>query len=570
VPPLSGQALIALVGSEDRGRALLAWERSSSRAAREIELCVLDPSGSPEAARARMAFSSETDTPHFVADQQGFATLTLGPMVLKDDGGERAAPSGPIYVRFGADLAVRAAEPVRVEPLAHEPTVMAGVPAAVHGLECQIGLCSALASGSGEPALLVLVTLPVRPSPWRAPASRRPPPSPPMAEALTTMVLSDDAIAEVAAARLADGRTLLAWVTLPKQSGDGQADPRSPSPPNAELAFRFLGVDGTPGPVQVLSQRAIAVGGVDVVALPAPKGKRDGVAVIAWSGPHAGAAQVFLSKIGADGSKVEQKTITQVARPQKSEIPSEVYDVDAEPDGHGGLLCAWADTRDGSSEIYLARANALLSRIKTEKRITHAKGAATEPRLSVSGERVWLAWSEAPEGGAAADIRLALVALGSLEPIGGVRRASESTGHSRTPSFAGVGEALTLSWLDEPSEGHEGGVSLVALDDSGAPLGPAREVRLRGGAQPSSATLRCDAARCRGVLAATTPDGLGLGAFEVGRLSGALASEAKIVATVAGQSVQDVGLAAGDDLVTVFFVDVLGNGGRVRRLTLRW
>ena len=570
LPPVSGQALVALVGSEDRGRALLAWERSPSRAAREIELAVLDARGEASTARAKMLFTSPTDVPHFVADEQGFATLTLGPLVLKDDDGEQAAPSGPIYVRFGPKLAVRASEPVRVEPLAHEGVAMAGVPGAVHGLECHAGLCSALAMGAAEPALLVLVTLPVRDSPWRSPARRKPPSTPPLATSLSSLAQADDAIAEVAAATLADGRTLLAWVTLPKHAQDAAGD-TGPSPPTAQLAHRFIAADGTPGPVQILSERAIAVGGVDVMALPAPKGKRDGVAVIVWTGPHAHAAQVYLSKIGSDGDKIEQKTLTRVIRQQKGEIPNEVYDVDAEPDGHGGLVCTWADTRDGSSEIYLARANAQLNRVKTEKRISSAKGAATEPHLAVAGERIWLTWSQTPAGGAAADIQLARIDLSSLTPVGSPRRLSESPGHSRTPSFAGRSDDdLTLSWIDEPSEEQRGGLRFVALDPEGAPSGPEREVTLGGGEPPSSAILRCDASRCRGVLAATTVDGLGLGAFDVSRATGALSSQAKIVATVAGTSDQDVGLAAADRLDAVYFVDVLGHGGRVRKLSVSW
>src|SRR5690606_5538287 len=131
-----------------------------------VHLALLEGALAPTDRAATLAFHATDGTPHVVADGAGFAALTLAPMTTSPPGeGDDEASVGPVFVRLGADLSLRAAEPVRVLPFA----ATAGVPTAVYGLSCRDDRCTALATGDPKPPVVVLATLPVRESPWRAP-----------------------------------------------------------------------------------------------------------------------------------------------------------------------------------------------------------------------------------------------------------------------------------------------------------------------------------------------------------------------------------------------------------------
>lgn len=565
VAPVGGQALLAIVGAEDHGHALLAWERAPVTGdRRRVELTILDGSGAP-GARAALELHGGASAPHVVPDGRGFAALTLAPMrhasARPDPAGD---PLGPVFVRFDERLGVRSAEPIRVAALTGQSVGAAGVPAQVHGLSCAGGLCSLLATGSGEPALLALVSLPLREALWRAPAERLGPTEPPEATALEGLAMIDAPLADVDAVRLHDGRTLVAWVThYAGKSDDGSV---GPAPPGATLAYRFVEANGKLGKVHVLSERAISIGGVDVAPLPASE---KGVAVLGWAGPSNGASQVYLTVLDERGDKLRQKTLTKVNRPQKSELPNEVYDVAIAVRDDGGVVCTWADTRDGNPEIYVARANRHLERRDRERRVTENETMSVEPTVAIADGRVLVAWTDGPSDDS--DLFLRALDPDKLVPLGPPNRVHDGAGRTKRPAWAGAESgALSLSWLDESADGSATTLHMVALDDGGKAITAVRDIALPGSKAITSSTIRCNAERCRGVVSALDGALLRLGAFDTQRKLGGPV-RGKPLLTLPGGTAQDVGLASSStDVDVAYFARDRPEGTLLRRLRLRW
>ena len=332
-PPVGEQVLVALVsGAGDR--ALLAWEDllKVPSHGRLIHLAPVDGQAAVGKERASMVFGAN-GPPDLAADGQGFAAVTLAPAALGDAKGAppadapggREAPVWPTFVRFGPDLRVIASEPIRAAPF----TSTEGVPYLTRGLSCPksgSGACTTLASGSGPSAPLVLVTLPTRPSPWRAPAWADASEPPPRATSVTAL-FDGEHLADVAAETLSDGTTsMVAWVTyyLEGASGDGtpKKGKKGEEPFAATLGIRAI-AGGSPGKITILSRRALSLGGVAIAPAPGDK-KESGVA---WAAREQGAPQVFVTKIGADGAKLAQKGLTVVPRKPQNGIANEVSDV---------------------------------------------------------------------------------------------------------------------------------------------------------------------------------------------------------------------------------------------------
>ena len=563
--PVGGQTFLAIVGAEDRSQALLAWERAPvTSERRRVELTILDAEGNP-GARAGLELHGGASAPHVVPDGRGFAALTLAPLRHASAPPDAAGdPLGPVFVRFDAGLGVRSAEPIRVAALQGQSAGAAGVPAQVHGLSCAGGLCSLLATGSWQPALLALVSLPLRDAIWRAPAERLGPVEPPEATALEGLAMVDAPLADIDAAKLRDGRTLVAWVThFAGSSGDASV---GPAPPGATLAYRFVAEDGTLGKVRVLSDRAISIGGVDVE--PLPKSEK-GVAMLAWAGPNNRASQVYLTVLDERGDKLRQKTLTKVNRPQKKELPNEVYDVAIAVRDDGGVVCTWADTRDGNPEIYVARANRHLERRDRERRLTDNDTMSVEPAIAIAGGRVLVAWTDGPSDDS--DLFLRALDPDKLVPLAPASRVHDGEGRTRRPAWAGAeAGALTLSWLDESTGGGETKLQMVALDDDGKAIAAVREIGVPASKEITSSTIRCTAERCRGVVSALDGSLLRLAAFDTQRKLGGPVRGKPLLTLPAGTA-QDVGLASpSTDVDVAYFVRDRAEGALLRRMRLRW
>ena len=574
--PVGGQALVSLVAAADGQRALLAWEPQLDlpNIKRSIHLEVLGKQAEKLGPRASLAFHGRGLAPHFVADGAGFAVLTLAPMQLVQPpaDGVTAGPAAPTFVRLDQTLKVRGAEPVRIAALKSDAAGPHGLPQLVHSLKCEESSCTTLASG---PALLVLAKLPLRQSPWLAPVQPLQPPKPPHPHSLRAIAELDEPIADLDAVKLADGRTLVAWVThfMGERSAPG------PAPPGAKLQLRFIGKDGTLGPIKQLSKRAISIGGVALVALPEPKKQRGSkaVAVLGWAGPNAGSSQMFLTRIDGRGKKLKQKTVTMIRRRQKKSTPNEVSDVSLAADGKGQLLCAWSDTRDNDSEIYVARVNSMLQKNIVDRRITRAKGVSGEAQLAVMGKRTLLVWSDARgDKGGKADIFMAQLDTNSLKIVEPATRLHRSRAHSRTPQLAPTTDGVALWWVEEP-ETHDpdaensnthAGLRWVLLDRQGKEQAPARLLRTPG-RQLSSATLRCNSQHCRGVATASDGALLVLGSFEAS-IGGGSPVNMHPLGQLAGGSAQDTAVRSLNATGPVFFLQPRTGGTRVRELRIDW
>ncbi|WP_437577023.1 hypothetical protein [Sorangium sp. So ce887] len=631
-PPSGEQALVSLVApSAGGGRALLAWEdllrpRDGERdggaepggAGRLIHLASVGPDGALGAERAALVFSA-SGPPDLAADGDGFAAVTLAPARLKAPRDPAAAPPvWPTFVRFGPDLSVRAAEPVRAAPFAATD----GVPYLVRGLSCHKGACVTLASAAagagpqqggagkassaaGARAPLALVSLPVRESAWRAPAFREDKAPPPRATAVRALAEGDH-LARVAAAELDGGAALVAWVTYFVE-GASDAAPRGQDL-SATLAVRAASPGGL-GKLNVLTQKASSLGGVAIATAPPPpadpKGKggaSPGESVIAWVARERGETQVYVTRVDATGAKLAQKKLTTAPRKKQGGAASEASDVAIAYDGAGGFIVAWVDTRDGNAEVYAARVDRALNRTVPDRRITNAPLDAAEVQIAVRGQEAWLVWSDArPAGDAAAgggaagaggeaagDVFFARLDAKTLQRIGDESRLHASPEHSRSPVLAPHEGGVLVGWVDEPAgedaaagggsaarggaaAGGSGGRAwLVGLDNGGAVQGPPVAVAGPDGTPVSSIALACDKA-CRGVLASAPGDSVVLSAFSLAP-GEAAAPALKQLAWLTGSASQDVSpVFAGRSGGSLFFADdAVSGSGRVRWMTIAW
>lgn len=597
--PFGEQALVSLTaeeygsGAAPSKKVLLAWEDllGVPRDGRLIHLATVSPDSAVSDGRASLLFSS-SGPPDLVADGDGFAAITLAPTSLQKpgEGGPKDPPIWPVHVRFGPDLSVLAAEPVRAEPFSSTD----GVPYFVRGLSCGGGVCTTLAGGSGSPAPLTLVSLPVRESPWRAPARREPPEQPPRASTVTALYEGAH-LSRVTASSTEGGASLAAWITYvlegPAEEGaKGKAD----DTPGATLGLRPISSQGAPGKTVILSRKALSIGGVSLASAPPPSAGKPVETAVAWVARERGEAQVFVTKVGGDGQKIAQQKLTVVPRKKRDGIMNECSDVaiaydpgatagPAAAKGSDGWIIAWVDTRDGNAEVYVAKVDRQLKKIVPDRRITTAPGDSAEVQIVVRGKEAFLVWSDArknPDEGNA-DIYLARLDARSLQKIGDDTLLFASAGHSRSPSFVAAPTGLSVSWIEEatgeggkPAEGStsagEPGLRLARVDEKGVVIGAPILVRGDEGAPVTSAALSCGSKACRGMLTSAVGETLLVGSFELP--SSGAPSALKTLASLSGGAAQDVSLAfAGAAGSPLFFADnAIGGTGRVRMMTIEW
>ncbi len=583
--PVGSQVLVALVASADRKKALLAWERDLGMplTRRLIHLNAVTADGQLARRRALVEFHSPTDFPHFTTVGSGFAALTLSPAILNEQHEDAAElnqdpPLAPTFVRFDNRLHPVGAEPVRLDEIAAP-----GIPDAMQDLACGKTTCTALATSETAAGQLLLVTIPSRSSPWRIPARTIPADAPPQAVALGTVATVNAPVADLATAPLVDGQAAVAWVT--HVSPLARKDRRK-SQPEATLAVRFVAPGPKLSPLNLLSERAISMGGVSVAAIPTRTGDKrphKPMAIVGWTGPNNGDAQVFLTTLAADGTKLRQRAITAVRRRAAGAAVNSygVANVEVVADGQQGFIAAWVDTRNGNSEIYAAKISRALTKRGTDKRITSSPGNSTEVKLLVRGDRTFAVWAddrEDPKLGSA-DIYLAQLDTKTLKKRGPETRLFRSEAHSRTPGIAGAADGLVIWWLEEPvaqKNPNRAGLRVLRLDGQGRPRGAARLVKNRTNAPVTSAVIGCGATHCRGLLSDLVHSTLRFGAFTestgAGGSSTAAQQPVKSIATLGGYSVQDISLVADrPQLESIFFVhDHPRRLARIRYLRLRW
>lgn len=599
--PFGEQALVSVVaepyspGAPRSKRALLAWEDQlrAPREGRLIHLATIGPDGALGKERATLIFSA-SGPPDLEPDGDGFAALTLAPVrdlppgvsAQKQQGVQGDAPVWASFVRFGADLSVRAAEPVRAEPF----TETDGVPYISRWLSCHGGACSVVGQGAvtpakgpeapAVPAPLAVIGLPVREAPWKAPAFREADESPPRAASVSALY-DGDHLAKVTAADLPGGGALSAWVTyVLEASGAGRGRRGKGAGDEGQaalLAVRSIGAGGAPGKQVTITHKAVSIGGVALAPAPAKDGKKPETA-LAWVARVRGEPQVFLTKLGPEGEKLAEKGVTIISRKRKGLPPTEASDVAvAYNPENDGWITAWVDTRDGNAEIYVAKVDRSLTKVVPDRRITEAPGDSAEVQVAVRGKEVILVWSDArekPDEGSG-DIYVARLDPKTLKKTGPETRIFASATHSRTPQIVPTEKGFLVAWIEEGEGGKSGdqgaGVRIAELDAKGMLIGTPQLVRSADGqGSVTSASLGCGPKGCRGVITSAVGDALLLGAFEL--QPGAAAGPVKTIAALTGGANQDVSPAfSGASATSLFFADdAVGGTGRVRWMTIGW
>ncbi|APR84689.1 Hypothetical protein A7982_10038 [Minicystis rosea] len=604
--PFGEQALVSLVAegwapaTPRSKRALLAWEDQlrAPRDGRLIHLATVGPDGALGKERGALVFSA-SGPPDIVPDGEGFAAVTLAPVHELPEGvaarpqlGVKGDPVWASYVRFGPDLSVLAAEPVRAAPFAETD----GVPYITRTLTCGGGQCTAIgmaavtpAKGPEAPAVpapLALISLPKRQSPWKAPAYREPDEAPPRAASVNAL-FDGDHLAKVTAADLPGGGTLAAWVTYVIEAAGARrgkrAKPANEDGPAATLSVRPIGADGAPGKPVTITNKAVSIGGVALAPAPGRDGKKSETAA-AWVARVRGEPQVFVTKLGPDGEKLGEKGVTVISRKgkKKGAPSSEASDVaiayaGGESAAGDGWITAWVDTRDGNAEVYVAKLDRSLTKVVPDKRITEAVGDASEVQIAVRGKDVFLVWSDGrakPDEGSG-DIYVARLDAATLKKTGPETRLFASATHSRTPQILPTAKGFVVAWIEEGEAGKRGdegaGVRIAELDEKGMPVGAPQLVRPADGqGTVTSTTLGCTAKACRGVITTAVGEALVLGAFEL--TPGSTAGPVKTIAALTGGANQDVSpVFAGPSATSLFFADDAVSGtGRVRWMQIAW
>ncbi|MBM4375834.1 MAG: hypothetical protein FJ095_12175 [Deltaproteobacteria bacterium] len=563
------RALVGLAASEDGARAVIATERVGSAGGerRVLQLETLREDGTNEGAYGELLFFGAGAVPALVGDGSGFATLTLAP--LKQVGAAAPSLDGvPTFVRMDRDLKVRSSEPVRIEDFGGEGE-LGGLPLDVRAPACERERCTVVARSADGSPLVAIASAPARATSW-APAARRvAPPEPPLASELSTLAVAEHPVVALDSVRLGSGKTLLAWLEdAPPTSERNRADS------GAKLFVRALEADGSAAPPVLISDKAFPDGGLDLEALP------DGGAALAWVGPNPG-PQVFLTRLGGKGEKLQQRTVTRLPRVRSSGGPRAgfVRDLELAVDPRGGFLVAWSDLREGEGEIYLARVDARLERKGADFRVTTTPTASAEPTIAQTAEATLVAWSETAADGSQGDILVASFDAATSKLIEAPRALAPSRGHSRTPRFASAPGGVALAWLEDapvgvardkeaPNDDDVPGLRLVSLDGRGRPLAQVTRVGLDGEVALDTA-LTCDDGACRVLFAIGEASELRLDALALA-FGASIAPMRRTVATLPASAKRSPSLSLAPGGSHAFFVDARDGVQRLRQLGLSW
>lgn len=556
-PALGEQALVALVaGASPDAPAFMVWENVAERplGARFFEISALDAAGRASAPHSRLLYGRvDGGAPELVAYAGGVAALTLAPACRTDDGCE-AAPPVPTFVALDAKLKVRASEPLLLDALEGRAADLGW------GLTCQSSGCFALAAPSRSPATLFSVPLPLRQNPYRAAAEELSSPTRPRVAQSDVLLRAAAPLSQLAVGEL-PGRSLVGYVTdfdpttpwqkLAKPAEDGRLEPLA-----ARIATRPFAVDGARAPLgdeQVLSLRAHSLGGLTL--LPDPSPAKETLAL--WTGLDQGHPQVFLTFLGTDGKRGQQRMLTR-KKGDASDVTGLAVD--------GGYLIAWVDERTASPEIYAARVNRALAKIGPEQRITTARGGASQLILTRLGGQPFAVWADAraSEQPGWADIYGAFLRPGDASRDGGEQRLCATRPHSFSPQVSEMSGSLVLAWLEEAGEGASASVRIATLASNGEVSGSVSVVPIDAGV-PRGLGFECQAVSCR-VAVSVEAEGRGeLYGFEWRPSAEAHPTRLSSLGSPSAASVAP--LLRGN---LVYVADQRDGQGLVRRLGIEW
>jgi hypothetical protein len=435
------------------------------------------------------AFEAATRSPpELVATASGFATLA--PLKECEPGSAACedVPAIATLVRFDANLAV-----VQKEPFAFKAD-----PASLGwGLACDGDLCQALAATAGTPTRVR--TAVIRP---RSNVAAPTPPAPLPADAPkledVAAIASGESVVDIATTKVGTS-TLLATLTTKNE----KAQPLS-------LTTRVLDASGNASAPIVLSNKALAVGGVAVAAAEKPE---DGGAV-AWVARENGDPEVHVTRIDKKGKRTSDVQLTTVK--------GDASDVTITWAGNGWIV-AWVDGRHGNGEVYATKVDLALTRISREERITNAPGDASDLVAHAQGDLVWLAWAdtrESPKDGMA-DVFVTAVKMRDAKRAVDETRVLATAAHSRTPQLVAGANGIHLAWIEEAPLGNETpgasgfGALWTTIDPQGKVTAKPQRMPLAGDGAASSVAIEAPGGKLRAVVARSTSDSISLDAVDL-------------------------------------------------------
>jgi hypothetical protein len=491
--PLGEQALVRTIAPPNSSRAFVVWENldHTSGSARAFDVAAVDRDGRTGAERGRIDFDSEDEgAPEFSAAGDGLAALTLAESCLAKERCDEAEVL-PTFVRFDAGLRPVVSEPLRLEALSGNAAELGW------GLSCSGGSCFALAALSRSPAPIYVAKLAGRAGVF-TPAARALG-SEPLPRVRENRVLANtDPLAAVALARvgkaslsayLTDFDPTTPWVRLTKPAPDGRMDPL-----RARLELIPVMENGATAAPKTLSLRAHSVGGIAL----APNAAGTEV-LSAWTGVDAGQPQVFLTMLGPDGTRRNQRMLTRKT--------GDANDVAAAA-LNGAYIVAWVDEREGDPEVYVSKVDSRLNRIGAEQRLTQAPGPATEVSLAVTGERAVVAWADArdPARPGDSDIYVARLGVKDAVPVAPAAAVLATRGHSLSPLVRPFGDGVAIAWLErgDGDEAKGAGLMFGVLDLNGGFKQAPTLTPLDG--EPTALALDCTPTACDLVVALAFED----------------------------------------------------------------
>lgn len=439
-------------------------------------------------------------TPELVATDAGFAILA--PIRDCEVGSPKCAdaPIVPTVVRTDANLAFVQREPFT---FGSDPASMAW------GMTCDLEVCIALAASGGSPAR-------VRAAEVRRRVNMQAPPDRAMAAREGPQVSDVSAIAtgenviDIAVSHFGD-TTVLATLAVKADAAGAKAKGTVDDARHASLVLstRVIDAAGNVSPPVVITNRALAVGGVAIAPAEKPE---DGGAVV-WVGRDEGDPEVHVTKIDKKGKKGNDLRLTTTK--------GDASDVTIAWAG-GGWVVAWVDGRDGNGEVYATRVSSDLVR-GTGERITTAPGDASDLVALPRGDLVWLAWAdprESPRDGMA-DIYVSAIRMKDAKRAIDEVKILGTAAHSRTPQLANAPDGVHVAWIEEAPLGVESpessgyGALWASVGASGKLAAKPTKLPLGGGGAATSVAIERHASGVRAIVARSMTDAIALDAIDV-------------------------------------------------------
>lgn len=443
--------------------------------------------------------------PELAATASGFAMLATTPDCEQDAPTCANAKAVATVLRLDAQNAIVQREPLTFQA---DPATLGW------GMTCDGEACFTLAASpgpAGSPSRIR--TAAVRPRSAGASSGANVAAAKPAAAAASpdaprisdiTAVITGETVVDMATAHFGP-KTIFAALSAKGEEAKTTA---------VTLSTRAVDDNGTPGAPNVISTRALTVGGVAIAGAEKPE---DGGA-IAWVARENGDPEVHVTRIDKNGRRTNDVQLTTI----KGDA-SDVTITWAEK----GWIVAWVDGRDGNGEVYATKVSMDLGRVAREERITNAPGDASDLVALARGDAVWLAWAdprESPRDGIA-DIYVSAVRMRDAKRSLDEQRLLPTAAHSRTPHFAANASTVWVSWIEEAPIGSETptasgyGAFFTRLDAAGKPADKPTHIPLAGDGAATSVSIDAGGVggnAIRAVVARSTIDGISLDAIDMG------------------------------------------------------